>query len=85
MQNKYNWPLQILGQLGAALPTAVGGAYSSQQTAPNPNAIDPISGGLAGLLGVGGLLGALGGGGGGGGLGGGLSALLGGLGSILPF
>jgi hypothetical protein len=84
MQNQYNWPFRILGQLGAALPTAVGGAYSSQQTAPNPNAIDPISGGLAGLLGVGGLLGALGGGGGGG-LGGGLSALLGGLGSILPF
>ncbi len=82
-ENRYNWPFQLLGQLGAALPTAVGGAYTSQQTGPNPNAINPISGGLAGLLGVGGLLGGLGGGGGG--MGGGLSALLGGLGSMLPF
>ncbi len=81
-QNAYNWPFQILGQLGAALPTAVGGAYSSQQTGPNPNAIDPLSGGLAGLLGIGGLLGSLGGGGG---LGGGIGTLLGGLGSLLPF
>jgi len=81
-ENQYNWPFQLLGQLGAALPTAVGKAYTSQQTGPNPNAIDPISGGLAGLLGVGGLLGSLGGGGG---MGGGLSALLGGLGSMLPF
>jgi len=80
-QNAYNWPFQILGQLGAALPTAVGGAYSSQQSGPNPNAIDPFSGGLAGLLGIGGLLGALGGGGGMGGIG----TLLGGLGSLLPF
>jgi len=81
-ENQYNWPFQILGQLGAAIPTAVGGAYTSRQTGPNPNAIDPLSGGLAGLLGVGGLLGALSGGGG---LGGGISALLGGLGSLLPF
>ena len=43
-----------------------------------------VTGAASGLLGVGGLLGALGGGGGGG-LGGGVSALLGGLGSILPF
>ncbi len=82
MKEQYNWPFQILGQLGAALPTAVGGAYSSQQTGPNPNSIDPISGGLAGLLGLGGLLGTLGGGGG---MGGGISTLLGGLGSLLPF
>ncbi len=81
-ENQYNWPFQILGQLGAAIPTAVGGAYQSQQTGPNPNAIDPLSGGLAGLLGVGGLLGALGGGGG---LGGGIDSLLGGLASLLPF
>jgi hypothetical protein len=65
------------------LPTAVGGSYLSQQTGPNPNAIDPLSGGLAGLLGAGGLLSALGGGGGG--FGGGLSSLLGGLSSLLPF
>ncbi|HKD67998.1 MAG TPA: hypothetical protein VKB84_14225 [Candidatus Binataceae bacterium] len=86
-ENQYNFPFQILGQLGAALPTAVGGAYLSQQTGPNPNSIDPLSGGLAGLLGAGGLLGALSGGSGGGlgGLGGGISALLGGLGSLLPF
>ena len=71
-QNIYNWPYQLLGQLGAALPTAVGGAYSSQQTGPNPNAISPLEGGLAGLLGAGGLLGALGGGSG---LGGGLGLL----------
>jgi hypothetical protein len=82
LENQYNWPFQILAQLGAALPTAVGGAYNSRQTGPNPNAIDPLSGGLAGLLGVSGLLGALGGGGG---LGGGISSLLGGLGSLLPF
>jgi hypothetical protein len=82
LKDQYNWPFQILGQLGAALPTAVGGSYVSQQTGPNPNAIDPLTGGLAGLLGVGGLLGALGGGGG---FGGGISALLGGLGSLLPF
>ncbi len=82
LENQYNWPFQILGQLGAALPTAVGGSYLSQQTGPNPNAIDPLSGGLAGLLGAGGLLSAMGGGGG---FGGGLSALLGGLSSLLPF
>jgi hypothetical protein len=76
--SQYNWPFQILGQLGAALPTAVGGAYNSQQTGPNPNAIDPLSGGLAGLLGVGGLLGALNGGSG-------INSLLGGLASLLPF
>jgi hypothetical protein len=81
-ENKYNWPFQLLGQLGAALPTAVGGSYLSQQTGPNPNAFDPLSGGPAGLLGAGGLLSALGGGGG---FGGGLSALLGGLSSLLPF
>jgi hypothetical protein len=81
-ENQYNFPFQILGQLGAALPTAVGGAYMSQQTGPNPSAIDPLSGGLAGLLGVGGLLGALSGGGG---FGEGIGSLLGGLGSILPF
>jgi hypothetical protein len=83
LENQYNFPFQLLGQLGAALPTAVGGAYTSQQTGPNPNAIDPFSAGLAGLLGGGGLLSALGMGGGG--LGGGLSALLGGLTSLLPF
>lgn len=82
LENKYNFPFQLLGQLGAALPTAVGGAYLSQQTGPNPNAIDPLTGGLAGVLGLGGLLGALNGGGG---FGGGISALLGGLGSLLPF
>jgi hypothetical protein len=82
VENQYNWPFQILSQLGAAIPTAVGGAYQSQQTGPNPNAIDPLSGGLAGLLGVGGLLGALGGGSG---LGGGMDGLLGGLASLLPF
>ena len=48
---------------------------------PILNAIDPFSGGLAGLLGIGGLLSALGGGGGMGGIG----TLLGGLGSMLPF
>jgi hypothetical protein len=80
LENQYNWPFQILGQLGAALPTAVGGSYLSQQTGPNPNAIDPLSGGLAGLLGAGGLLSAMGGGG----FGGGLSTLLG-LSSLLPF
>jgi hypothetical protein len=83
LENKYNFPFQLLAQLGAALPTAVGGSYLSQQTGPNPNAIDPLSGGLAGLLGAGGLLSALGGGGGG--FGGGLSSLLGGLSSLLPF
>jgi hypothetical protein len=83
IENQYNFPFQLLGQLGAAVPTAVGGAYTSQQTGPNPNAIDPLSGGLAGLLGAGGLLSALGGGGGG--LGGGIGALLGGLSSLLPF
>ncbi len=82
LENQYNFPFQLLAQLGAALPTAVGGAYISQQTGPNPNAIDPFSGGLAGVLGLGGLLGALSGRGG---LGGGISALLGGLGSLLPF
>ncbi len=81
-ENRYNFPFQLLGQLGAALPTAVGGAYTSQQTGPNPNAIDPFTGGLAGLLGLGGLLGTLNDSGG---LGGGISALLGGLGSLLPF
>ncbi len=81
-ESRFNFPFQLLAQLGAALPTAVGGAYQSQQTGPNPNAIDPISGGLAGLLGAGGLLGALGGGGG---FGDGISSLLGGLGSLLPF
>jgi hypothetical protein len=81
-ENQYNWPFQLLGQLGAALPTAVGGAYSSQQSGPNPNAINPISGGLAGLLGISNLLGTFGGGGG---VGDGLSTLLGGLGSMLPF
>jgi hypothetical protein len=82
-ENQYNFPFQLLGQLGAALPTAVGGAYTSQQTGPNPNAISPLSGGLAGLLGTGSLLSSLGGSAGG--LGGGLSALLGGLSSLLPF
>jgi hypothetical protein len=82
LENQYFWPFQMLGQLGAALPTAVGGAYQSQQTGPNPNAINPLTGGLAGLLGVGGLLGTLGAGNG---MGSGLSTLLGGLGSILPF
>jgi hypothetical protein len=77
-ENRFNFPLELLGQLGAAIPTAVGGAYQSRQTGPNPNAIDPISGGLAGLLGLGGLLGGLGGGGG-------FSGLLGGLTSLLPF
>lgn len=78
--NQFNFPFQLLSQLGAAIPTAVGGAYQSQQTGPNPNAIDPLSGGLAGLLGLGGLLGTMGQGGGGG-----MSGLLGGLSSILPF
>lgn len=78
-ENQYNWPFQLLGQLGAALPTAVGGAYTSQQTGPNPNAINPTSVGLQGLLGLGGLFGGLGGSG----MGGGLSTLLGGLGSML--
>lgn len=81
-ENRYNFPFQLLGQLGAALPTAVGGAYMSHQTGPNPNAIDPLTGGLAGILGLGGLLGTLNDSGG---LGGGISALLGGLGSLLPF
>ena len=81
LENQYNWPFQLLGQLGAALPTAVGGSYLSQQTGPNPNSIDPLSGGLAGVLGAGGLLNALGGGG----LGSGLGTLLGGLSSLLPF
>ncbi|SRR5579875_3136897 len=80
LENQYNFPFQLLAQLGAALPTAVGGAYTSQQTGPNPNAIDPFSSGLAGALGLGGLLGLSGGG-----LGGGISALLGGLGALLPF
>lgn len=78
-ENQYNWPFQLLGQLGAALPTAVGGAYTSQQTGPNPNAINPTSVGLQGLLGLGGLFSGLGGSG----MGGGLSTLLGGLGSML--
>src|SRR5579885_596376 len=30
-ENRFNFPFQLLGQLGAALPTAVGGAYQSQQ------------------------------------------------------
>jgi hypothetical protein len=77
-ENQYNWPFQLLGQLGAALPTAVGGAYSSQQTGPNPNTISPTSNGLAQLLGIGGALGS-------GGMGGDISTLLGGLGSMLSF
>jgi hypothetical protein len=72
-ENRYNFPFQLLGQLGAAIPTAVGGAYNSSQTGPNPNAISPLQGGLLGLLGAGGVLGALGGGNG---LSGGLNSLL---------
>jgi len=81
-ENQYNWPYQLLGQLGAALPTAVGGAYNSQQTGPNPNSFSSASNGLAGLLGFSGLLGGLGDSGG---MDNGLGTLLGGLGSMLPF
>jgi hypothetical protein len=79
VENQYNWPFQLLGQLGAALPTAVGGAYNAQQTGPNPNSLNSTANGLAGLLGFSGLLG------GSGGMDSGLSTLLGGLGSTLSF
>ena len=77
IENRYNFPFSLLAQLGGAIPTAVGNAYVSQQTGPNPNAIDPLSAGLAGGLGGLGFLGELGGGGG---ILGGLSTLLGFLG-----
>lgn len=85
-QSEFNYPFQALGELASAIPVSVGGSYSATTTGPNPNAVNPLAGALAGSLGGYGLASLIGGsllGGAAGPLGAGLGGLAGLLGTLL--
>lgn len=85
-QSEFNYPYQTLSQLASAIPVSVGGAYNATTTGPNPNALSPLAGSLAGSLGGYGLASLIGGsllGGAAGPLGAGLGGLAGLLSSLL--